>query len=63
MKPAVDVHYRLESEEDSTIAFILQKERGIGVDDACDDLDRYAYNPDFSNVWYFQLYITNLVYY
>jgi hypothetical protein len=50
MKPTVDVHYRLESEEDSTIAFILQKERGIGVDDACDDLDRYAYNPEFSNV-------------
>ncbi|CAO3693248.1 unnamed protein product [Rhizopus microsporus] len=47
MKPTVDVHYRPESEEDSTIAFILQKERGIGVDDACDDLDRYAYNPDF----------------
>lgn len=50
MKPTVDIHYRLESAEDSTIAFVLQKERGVDIESVCQDLDKYVFNPDFCNV-------------
>ncbi|KAG1450957.1 hypothetical protein G6F56_008212 [Rhizopus delemar] len=47
MKPTVDIHYRLESAEDSVIAFILQKERGTDIESICSELNNYVHNPDF----------------
>ncbi|EIE84674.1 hypothetical protein RO3G_09384 [Rhizopus delemar RA 99-880] len=41
------IYCTLESAEDSTIAFVLQKERGVDIESVCQDLDKYVFNPDF----------------
>ncbi|KAI8057552.1 uncharacterized protein B0P05DRAFT_591248 [Gilbertella persicaria] len=45
--PNVDVRYGPESGEDSTLAFILQKERNQDIDILCKDIDAYVNDPDF----------------
>jgi hypothetical protein len=47
MKPLIDVHYRHNSSEDASLAFILHRDRGVDVDSVCNDIDTYVNDPDF----------------
>jgi hypothetical protein len=47
MRPAVDIHYRPEAQEDASLTFILQKPRGLDVDTVMSDLDANVNNPYF----------------
>ncbi|KAI7888552.1 transcription factor IIIC subunit delta N-term-domain-containing protein [Mucor mucedo] len=47
MRPTVDVHYRPESTEDTNLAFILQKPRGLLTENLLTDVDTYVTDPNF----------------
>ena len=47
MRPDVDIRYGPESGEDTTLAFILQKERNLDIEPLCQDVDRYVNDPNF----------------
>lgn len=47
MRPTVDIHYRPESTEETSLAFILQKPRGLLTDTLIEDLDTYVNDLNF----------------
>lgn len=53
MRPTVDIHYRPESMEDTSLSFILQKPRGLLTENLVEDLDTYVNDLDFCKYIYF----------
>jgi hypothetical protein len=43
----IDIHYRPNSLEDASLAFILHRDRGVDVDSLCQNIGTYVNDPDF----------------
>ncbi|KAI9474236.1 MAG: transcription factor IIIC subunit delta N-term-domain-containing protein [Benjaminiella poitrasii] len=47
MRPLVDIHYRVESDEHCNLSFMVQKERGTEMEHFLKELDRYVNDRGF----------------
>lgn len=47
MRPAIDIHYRLDSSEDANLTFILQKPRLLDSESITEQVESFVNNPYF----------------
>jgi pentose-5-phosphate-3-epimerase len=51
MRPTVDIHYVQEHIEETNLAFILQKPRGVGSASLIEEVETYVKNPNFRKLY------------